>query len=227
MRKIPLSASLLVFWQNLVFLEGTLLAHPETKDLAEPVTKTLDEFTSTLKVDLDTRRGVLQGQAKGVIADGFIDEALRGLFSATLHLVNQDRKQPEFSTLFSTHIGDVVRYALKRQVEVAVDIVRKLGMNLYTKVFRDAQAAAIEPRIADGQAVLEEQRKAELARTEARLEIRAWKEDVNAICTSIQGDLLKIASKTKRGKDWVEAFFLRKGSAAAEDDEPTEPGGEG
>jgi hypothetical protein len=224
MRKIPLHASLLVFWQNLVFLEGTLLAHPETKDLAEPVTKPLDEFTTILKLDLDTRRGVLQGQAKGVIADGFIDEALRTLFSATLHLVNQNRKQPEFTTLFWSHIGDVVRYALKRQVEVAVDIVRKLGMNLYSKAFRDEHTAALEPRVAGGQAVLEEQRKAELARTEARFEIRAWKEDVNAVCMSIHGDLMKIASKTKRNKEWVESFFFKKSSTG--DEEPEEPGGQ-
>jgi hypothetical protein len=225
MRKIPLNASLLVFWQNLVFLEGTLLAHPETKDLAEPVTKPLDEFTTILKLDLDTRRGVLQGQAKGTIADGFVDEALRALFSATLHLVNQNRKRPEFTTLFWSHIGDVVRYALKRQIEVALEIVRKLGMNLYSKAFRDEHTAALEPRIAEGQAVLEEQRKAELARADARFEIRAWKEDVNAVCMSIHGDLTKIASKTKRGKDWVESFFLKKGGTE-DDEEPKEPGGE-
>jgi len=223
MRQVPISAGLLIFWQNAVFLEAALLAHPDTKQLAPPVTKVLDEFPTIFGIDLNTRRGVLQGRARGVMADSFIDEALRGVFAATLFLVKQNRSAVEFTTLFASHIGDIIKYALKRQIEVAKVVAEKLGMNIYSPSFRDEQTAALEPHITHGETVVDEQRKAAIARAETRLEIQAWKQNVNSLCTGVEGDLLKIASQTKRGKDWVASFFLRASSASVDEEESADP----
>jgi hypothetical protein len=88
MRVIPLNRSILVFWEQLVFLEAALLAQEDTKDIAAIITPVLDEFPATLKLDLDTRRTVIQTSARAFVADAALDEGLRGLFSRVLGLVN-------------------------------------------------------------------------------------------------------------------------------------------
>jgi len=231
MRAIPLTCSILLFWEDLVFLESALLANPETEPLAAPVTETLDGFQAISKLDLESRRAILQSQARGVVADDFLDGAIRRVFASTLFRVQQDRSNPQFKTLFATHIGDVVRHALKRQLEVARAILEKLGLSLYDDAFRDEQKATLEPHVTHGEAVVEAQRKAEIARTDARIEIRAWKEDANAVRLSVYGELVRMAGKTKRKKDWAETFFLRKrgnedaSEAPAEEPEGDEPNG--
>lgn len=180
----------------------------------------------TFQRDLDTRRTMLQASARNSIADASIDHGIRNLFSDTLHLVKQDRKRPEFTTLFSTHIGAVVRHALKRQIEVARDLVDKLRLPLYSEEFRAPRIAELEPLIARGAQVVEEQRQAELARVGGRIDVRTWKEEANAVRLSTYASLLALAAQNGRGKAWAEAFFKRK-SAAGEGGEDVEEPEEG
>lgn len=228
MRTISISRSIITFWEDLVFLEAALLATDQTKPLAAPVTEALEEFTATLKTDLDTRRGLLQCSARGSVADAELDTGLRGLFSAVLHLVKQDRKRPEFTTLFSTHIGNVVRHGLRRQLDIAEQLRAKLSLSIYPDALRDEQQALLEPLVAKGRAALEDQHKAELSRVAGRLDARAWKDEANAVRLSVYGELLTMASKAGRKKEWAEAFFLRRteGVEAGEAGERDADGGE-
>lgn len=214
MRVIPQTRSILTFWEELTFLEAALLADEETAALAAPVTAAIDEFTPSLQRELDTRRSLIQSNARTSVADARLDLGIRGLFSATLHLVGQNRKLPAFTTLFSTNIGVVVRHALGRQVEIARAMLDRLTLPHYTPEFRAAQTAALEPLVARGAAVLEEQRVAELARTAGRIEVRAWKDEVNAVRTSVYASLLTLATQTGRSKAWAESFFPRKTTPA-------------
>jgi hypothetical protein len=222
MRTIPLSHSIVVFWEDLIFLEAALLADDETRTLAAPVTPLIDEFTLTFQRDLETRRTLIQANARASVADARLDLGIRGLFSATLHLVGQNRKRVEFATLFKTHIGAVVRHALKRQIEVARELRGKLSLPHYAAEFRATHEAALAPLVARGVEVLEEQRQAELTRVGGRLEVRAWKEEANAVRLSIYASLLSLAAQTGRGKAWAEAFFPRKNAAAADGGEEAE-----
>jgi hypothetical protein len=226
MRTVPLSRSVLAFWQDLIFLEAALLADEETRALAAPVTAHINLFMPTLVRELDTLRAVIQSNARLSVTDARLDLGIRGLFSATLHLVNQSRQHPAFTGLFSTHIGAVVRHALKRQVEVARDLIDKLSLPHYTPEFRAAQTAALQPLIARGAEVLEAQRQTELARSSGRLDVRVWKEEANAVRLSAYGALLALAAQNGRGKAWPEAFFQRKGGVASESggDDPTDDG---
>jgi hypothetical protein len=227
MRAIPPSRSILSFWEELTFLEAALLADEETSALAAPVTAAVEEFMPTLQRELGTRRSVIQSNARTSVADARIDLGIRGLFSATLHLVGQNRKMPAFTALFTTHIGEVVRHALGRQVEIARDLLDKLSLPHYTPEFRAAQAAALEPLIARGAAVLEEQRAATLARAAGRLDVRAWKDEANAVRLSVYASLLAIAAQTGRNKAWAEAFFPSKNTAPADGADKDEPVDEG
>ncbi|HWN68734.1 MAG TPA: hypothetical protein VNM90_13950 [Haliangium sp.] len=228
MRAIPTSRSTLTFWEDLIFLEAALLADEETRELAAPVTALINEFMPALQRDLETRRSLIQSSARTSVADARLDFGIRGLFSDTLHLVKQNRKRPEFTALFSTHIGAVVRHALKRQVEVARDLLDKLGLPHYPEEFRSAQIHALQPLIARGAQVLEEQRQAELARVGGRIDVRTWKEEANAVRLSVYASLLALAAKNGRGKPWAEVFFKQKSAAGESEDDGDAPvdGGE-
>ena len=226
MRIIPTSHSTIFFWEDLIFLEAALLADDATEALAAPVTATVDQFMPTLHRDLDTRRGLIQSSARSSVGDWRIDFGLRGLHSAALHLVKQDRQAPAFTNLFNTHIGAVVRHALKRQVEIARDLVDKLSLPLYPAEFRTAQVAALEPLITRGGQAIEERRQAELARASGRIDVRTWKEEANAVRLSIYAALLSLAAQNGRGKAWAESFFKKKSAAGGrdDDDEPVDSG---
>jgi hypothetical protein len=224
MRTIPLSRATLDFWEDLVFLEAALLAEDETRELAAPVTAAIQEFMGTLLRDLESRRALIQSSARLSVTDARLDFGIRGLFSGTLHLVGQNRKRVEFTTLFSTHIGAVVRHALKRQVEVARDLLDKLLLPHYPEEFRTAQVAALRPLITRGAQVLEEQRQAELARVNGRIDLRTWKEEANAVRLSVYAALLALAAQTGRGKQWPEVFFKPpSGTRNSADDDNEDP----
>jgi hypothetical protein len=218
-------------------LSLALLADDETKKLAVFITPVLDEFPAILQRDLDTRRSVIQASARAFVADARIDNAIRGLFSAVLALVQQNRKAQQFTTLFSTHIGDVVKHALRKQIEVAKELVEKLSLKIFPDDLRSSQAKLLNAVIKRGKAVLEEVRKAALARVDGRIDIRTWKEEANAARLTVYGQLLAIAAKTGRGKAWADGFFPRVSAIAAEEEgdeeasgadapvEPAEPGG--
>ncbi len=219
MRAIPPSRSILVFWEDLTFLEAALLADEETRELAPPVTSVVDVFMPALQRDLDTRRSRIQSSARASIGDALIDHGIRGLFSATLHLVGQNRKLPAFTTLFSTHIGEVVRHALGRQVEIARDLLDKLSLSHYPAEFRAQQTAALQPLVARGAAIIEERRQTELARTAGRIDVQAWKDEANAVRLSIYASLLSLAAQTGRSKAWAEVFFQPSTRAGGDTDE--------
>ena len=224
MRAIPPSRSILVFWEDLTYLEAALLADEETRELAPPVTSVVDVFMPALQRDLDTRRSQIQASARASVGDAGLDRGIRGLFSSTLHLVGQNRKLPAFTTLFSTHIGEVVRHALGRQVEIARDLLDKLSLSHYPEEFRAQQTAALQPLVARGAAIIEERRQTELARTAGRIDVQAWKDEANAVRLSIYALLLSLAAQTGRSKAWAEVFFQQK-SARGTGDTDDEPAG--
>lgn len=224
MRAIRSDSSVLLFWQDLVFLEAALLADAETKALAAVITPVLEEFPEVLKLDLDSRRGIIQASARAYVADAAVDQTIRRLFSAVLGVVEQNRDRQEFTTLFPTHIGDVVRHALRKQVEVAQELVHKLALKIYDDSLRDPHTKTLHAAIKRGKAVLEEVTQAEMGRAAARIDIRTWKDEANGARLTVYGQLLAMSVKNSRGKTWAEGFFPRGSSSSGpEDDEITEP----
>jgi hypothetical protein len=133
----------------------------------------------------------------------------------TLHLVRQDRSRKEYQALFAGTLYEVIRHALAKQITIARGLVETLQLSLFTPEFRDAQAAVLQGPIGKGEAVIEERKQAELARAEGRLAIEAWKDEVNAVRSSVYAELLKLAAKTKRKRAWAESFFPRTSSRSA------------
>ena len=142
-----------VYAEELIFLEAALTAKDETRALAEPVAQMLNDFASVRDLDFETRRGVVRARAHTSVADSELDEALRDVHSSALHEVRQDRSDPVFSTLFKEGIAQTVRYALKRQVAVAKEMLETLALSLYSDAFRSTQHDTLSPPIARGETV--------------------------------------------------------------------------
>lgn len=121
--------------------------------------------------------------------------------------VKQDRSRKEYTTLFPKALRALIRHALAKQVVVAHETVQKLGLSLFEPAFKAVQVALLEPVIAKGEAVLEERKHAELDRVEGRIEIETWKQDVNAVRTSVYAELITLATKLGHKRAWADAFF--------------------
>lgn len=207
MKVFPLAFSLLSFWEALVYLEAALLARPQTVPLAKPVTELLATFDATLAAHMAARRQILQAHARCMVADQGLDGAIRQLHSDALHLAGQDRKKPEFTTLFNEHIAAVVRFGLATQANVAQKLVDKLGLDLYPQTLRDGIGRTLTGLIEAGRAELRKREETEVAVTGQRLKTMDWKEDANAVRLSLHGELTKLAAASGLGKVWVDAFF--------------------
>lgn len=219
MRAIPAESSILVYWGVLVYVEAALLAEDATKDLATPITAILDDFSKILQLDLDTQRAQIRASARSVVADGRIDAAIRGLFSAVLHLVGQDRKRQELRTLFPTTISDAVRFALRKQIDVATDLVEKLAFKYYPDDLREAHTKVLNGSIKHGRSVVKEIVDAETARGHARIDIKEWKTEANKTLRSVYGQLVDLGAQRGQGSKWPDMFFPRTPSSVVDEED--------
>ncbi len=202
MRVLRGGSSVFVFWEDLVYLEASLLASAEAAHLAGLVTAVLATFPGLLQADLDSRRMMVQAEARVAMADAQLDRGLRDTHSDTLHEVRQDRKAAAFTTLFSEDIGSTVKHALARQVEVAATLVEKLVLNLFTPAFREKHQTSLGGLIAAGRTALAGRREARLQRAGINLTVEEWKAEANAVRLGVYAELLKL-----KGKDFAEQFF--------------------
>lgn len=222
MRAIGMGSSIFVYWSALVYVEAALLADDATKDLAAPITETLDDFAKLLQLDLETQRGKIRAAARSAVADGQIDTGIRALFSSVLHLVGQDRKRPELKTLFPTTIGDAVRFALRKQIDVAAGLVEKLKFKYYPDALRDEHTKSLNSSIKHGRAVVKELVDAEIARGHARIDIQEWKTEANKTLRSVYGQLVDLGAQNGRSPKWADMFFPKNPATVADEEDPSE-----
>lgn len=207
MYTIQLHRSLLVFWEDLVFLESALLASTLTRHLADPVTEHLALFDTIFAGDLATRRELIRVSARSSVADFDLDEGVRDLQSGLLHEVRQDRKDRRYTTLFKQGLSHVIRHALANQVNELERLVKQLALPIYTDAFRERWTTRFHVLIAYGREVLDQREAAETGRMHNRLKIDDWKNEANAIRLSVYAELLAIAARERKPKSWARTFF--------------------
>lgn len=207
MRRLPESLGLLSYWAMLVFTEAALLARPETAALAEPVTAEIGRFKELFGKQLGARERVIRASARAAVADWSLDEGVRDLHSDALGATRQRRDVPPFSLLFDQVLTVIIRRALETEVPLVEKIVERLGLSTVPAALREKHGPALSGLLGEGRAALKEHREAELAATEVRLEVQAWKRDVNSLGYAIFGQLLGLGSKQERTREWARSFF--------------------
>lgn len=210
-----IKSALDTYWEDLVYLEAALLANPATVHLAEPVTALLRDHEALVGLDRGSRRAVVQARARAAVADLGLDDLLRGLHSALLHAVRQNRKSPVFRAVFDSDLSATLRFALGRQVEVAADIARRLGLAIVPADVKAEHQPKVQAAIDHGRAMLDGRRQAEFGRLDVRLAVEDWKQSANRVRQAVYGRLVEMAAEQGATRDWAEAYF-----ASDEDETP-------
>ena len=209
MEVIPSERSHSIFWEQLIYTEAMLLAHEETKPMAESVTTAIGEFDTLQTDNRLNQRKVIQSKAKSNMADNSLDHEMRKTQSTMLHEVGQDRSSKSYRTIFHTDIGSLTRYSLKRQLEIAEEMVRKIDLPGIPEAIRTDHKPRLEVAIAHGKEAIEERKIVQFKYLEHKMNMDEWKDNVNSIRLSVYSMLLQLASKTRRKPRWANTFFAR------------------
>lgn len=208
MYMVNVTSSLGVFWEDLVFLEASLLAVPETAGLAVTVTAHLAELEKVGALDKNSMRELVQARARASVVDAALDEGVRDVQSDLLHLVRQDRKDRRYVVVFKTGLRKAIRTtSLSKQIAEVERIRAAMELPVYTDDFRDAQVGALEQHLRRGREALLESKRAEQARVANRIRIDDWKRDANVVRMDVYGWLMVMAAEQGKGKKWVRSFF--------------------
>lgn len=203
MRILREESSIFVYWEDLVYLEAALIAYAQYPALVALVTGVLNGFPGVLKSDLASRRTQVQAEAQVTIADVYLDLGIREVHADSVHAAGGNKQATSHTTLFATDIGNTVRHALGKQVEIGTALVEKLVLNLFTPEFRERQQNRLGGLLDAGRAALARRRAVTIERASVRLTIIEWKEEANAVRLGVYGELLKLGGS----KAFADRFF--------------------
>ncbi len=218
MRRIPLTASMLIYLDHLEFSEAALSADEETAELAAPFHAEIEAWEAMFKAERQSRRVVTQAEAVVAIKNVKLDTHTNKFGVAVLAEAGGDRKGPFFRRFFTVAPSSFVRQPLRKQCELTLHVVvaelGKLDPKHSLKPFASSLAAFANQALA----ALETRTKAKAERAVVGNDIDEWKEGVNTLRASTYAELLKIAAEKGYGKAWAEAFFRSESAADSASD---------
>ena len=207
MRAQPLDLSLLAYWEELVYLEAACLARPETAHLAAEVAAELDSWQPLFQADLARRRADAKMRASVAMADLGLDMGIRATYNALLGAAGQNRKAPAFADVFKATLGVLIAPGLRKQIDVAADIIKRLALDAVPTALRDGHVAILTALVTTGKVALDVRDNADVDRVRHRRSTTDWKQAVNAVRLGVYAELLKIGVANGHGKAYAEAFF--------------------
>ena len=208
-------SSLSVYWEDMMFVEASLLAVPETVGLALSVTAHLAGLEGIEARDKASMRGLVQARARASVVDAVLDDGVRDVQSDLLNLVRQDRKDRRYEGMFKKGLGKAIATtSLLKQIVEVERIVGALDLPVYEDNFRDKQVGYLEPLLVRGREALLASDKAEKGRVVNRIQIDDWKHEANVVRMDVYGRLVLIAAEQGKSKKWVRAFFPAASSKA-------------
>lgn len=224
MRLLRLASSLLAYFDELVYLESTLLARPETAHLAGQITELLDHWAVIFGIELETRRKTAQVNARVAMADLTIDLVLRAFYNATLGEAGLDRNSQLFRGLFGGTLASFISAGLQKQVQIAQGVIdRANSLAIVPQSLRDKFGATLQAAVVAGKDRLQERNTQAVARVNQRFDVESYKQQVNAARQAVYGALVEIGSRGGNGKDFADKFFPAADDAEQESPAPAAP----
>lgn len=207
MRQIPLSASLLVFLEDIEFTEAALSAHEETRDLARPFQEEIEGWERVFKSFREARRAIVRADAAVSVANQTLDETTTRFGHTVLAEAGGDRKSTLFRRFFPSPPSEFIRENLRRQCERTRDgIVVELGKLADTSPLK-AFIAPLNSQLNCALDALDTRAKVHAERGSTAYDIEEWKEGINRLRLSTYGALLNIAGEKGLGKGFANSFF--------------------
>jgi hypothetical protein len=223
-RKIPLSASLLTFLDDLEFTEAALSAHPETADFALPFREEIEAWEPIFKKEREGRRNVTRAEALVAVRNTQLDATTTRFGASALGEAGGDRKNASFRKFFPIAPSQFIRKPLRKQCEHTLNAMipelDKLDKNHPLAAYSAPLAALAK----DALKALDARSKAKAQRSLATSDVDEWKEGVNALRLTAHAELLKIAAENGFNRAWADAFFQSDPTAAGDDADPPPKG---
>jgi hypothetical protein len=242
-RKIPHSASLLTFLDDLEYTEAALSADPEAADFALPFREEIEAWEPIFKKEREGRRKAVRAEALVAVRNAQLDTATTHFGASALAEAGGDRKHPAFRRFFPVAPSQFIRKPLRKQCEhtlnVMVPEIDKLDDQIQTSQnklppantntntntdTKNTLRAFAEPlaRLAkDALLALDARTKAKAQKSAAASDVDEWKEGVNALRLTAHAELLKIAAEKGFSRSWVDSFFLSEPASQADNDDRT------
>lgn len=207
MRKIPLTAALLVFLEELEYSEAALGADDETKELAKPVHDELLGWEVVFKKERASRRDVIRAEAMVAVRNAQLDGKTQQFGASVLGEAGGDRKSPSFRRFFSVAPSQFIRQPLRKQCETTLNVVVAELEKLEKKHALRSYLSPLSSLAKGAVAALDARNKAKGDRTMSSNDVDEWKEGVNALRLTTYAELLKIAAENGYPRSWADSFF--------------------
>jgi hypothetical protein len=222
-RAIQKTQSLLVYVEELEFMEAALLADPENADLALAVAEMIEAWEGVFRAERLARRNIVRADAVVSVRNLVLDGVTRAFGAYALAEAGGDRRSVAFRRFFPTAVNAFVRGALRKQCEQTLNVlvphIEALGaegrLAPFAARLRDAAQSALE--------AVDARTKVKADRQRSAIDVEEWKEGVNRLRTTLYAELLKrAADRGLPARDYADAYFRaqEKGGSVAIEPEP-------
>ncbi len=225
MRRIPLSASLLTFLEQLEYPEAALSAEEETSELAKPFRDQIAEWDNIFKQERAGRRSVVRAEAIVAVRNVQLDRHTVRFGASVLGETGGDRRSPFFRRFFPVAPSQYVRQPLRKQCEQTLNVMVVELEKLDKKHTLRSFVSPLTSLAKSALSALDARTKVKSERTMGASDIEEWKEGCNAMRLSVYAELLKIAAEKGYGRAWADSFFPSETAVGGEAEEVTAPEG--
>ncbi len=205
---------------ELLFTESRLKSDELVKDLAASMTELMAQVDQVRSGQIAASRAEVTAQAAVAAADDQLDDWIRGLDRALRDVLRGNAESPRYRRYFSAAPWTFVRLGLESEISRVRGWVESLAGEP-EPALKDL-GVSLAKLIAQGEAALEQRRKAASTRSDHRVRsITSIIEEVNMARGALYGDLARKAADAGLPLDWPTRFFRR--ASRAKDDSEGQP----
>lgn len=193
---------------ELLFTESRLKSDEHAKDLAPAISELMTRVDQARSGQVAASRAEVTAQAAVAAADDQLDDWIRALDRALQDVVRGNTESPRYKRYFSTAPWSFIRLGLESEISRVRGWVDSLASEP-EQALKDL-GTTLGKLIAQGEAVLEQRRKAAGTRSDHRVRsITSLIEEVNTARAALYGNLASKGATVGMPSDWPSRFFRR------------------
>lgn len=207
MNIIQRSVALPHYWKELIFLVARLKTEAKTQHLAPAVETYLATYSEIMQAEQDVEFQEAMGRAQIKTSEVRIEKGLRKFYSATLHDVNQNRKDQRYKLLFKKTLNQILRMSLSARQKEIVQMKDVLELTHYSDEFRNDQIVVLDEILSEIKLIQDADNAIDKRRMHHRVAVEQWKDQTNALRMDVYSELIAIAPEHE-AKSWPRSFFM-------------------
>lgn len=221
-RTLTADSGMTATWGEVTYTEVRLLGNPMAKESASVFTELRARVEEVQNQQRDVWRGMLVAHAAVHEANQALDDWVRALDRALIHLLGGNTQSRRYRLYFSSTPSTIIRMRLESQLE------RVRGWTYFLSSEPEPELKILAEQLgvllAQGDAALDGRSKAEARRSDHRVRaIIPLIEDINNARLRLHGTLSQQAADLHLSRRWPDRFFQRSTRKAKSAPEPSEP----